>query len=97
MNKHQYYNDKFCKLSFLEFHGAVHMEDVEERDMKLAKSIFKEMAADQDITLSESSQSLIRQLDFLPSIGTSIKEPLLVMTIDYVLKEVSLATTKETL
>ncbi|WP_139352326.1 hypothetical protein [Burkholderia cenocepacia] len=73
------------------------MEDVEERDMKLAKSIFKEMAADQDITLSESSQSLIRQLDFLPSIGTSIKEPLLVMTIDYVLKEVSLATTKETL
>jgi len=89
MNKHKYYNDKFRDLDFLRFHQTVFMIDVDQTDMKLAKRIFSEIAQDKDITLTESSISAIKQLDFLPTIGVKIKEPLLVMTIDFVLKDIS--------
>lgn len=89
MNKHKYYNNKFRNLGFLRFRQTVFMIDVDQADMKLAKQIFSEIAHDTDITLTENSISTIKQLDFLPTIGVKIKEPLLVMTIDFVLKDIS--------
>lgn len=86
---HDHYNKKFCELSFVVLKGTTHMVDVEPRDLELAKKIFKEMEADTTITLSDRAKSLIRQLDTLPGIGIPIKEPLLMMTIDYVLQELA--------